>query len=93
MTLISTEDAVKRLEDLAYGSIHLTKGVDRRVAVKHWERGDKSRDYLKVYCYSLAGNPKGTYDCGYVDCNSGEYVPGYYDLVEDDTDPSKLRRW
>ena len=83
------EEIIGKLDSMLYKSKHLHWGVDREIMVKHWEKDGKSREYIKVRCYSLMGNWKGDYECGYWDNVAGCYVPPRkrsrgYDIVEDD---------
>ena len=76
------ETLKKNLEDMAYTSIYINAGIDRQVVEKYWEKNGHKRMYLTINCYTLAGNSKGQYKCGYVDMVTGEYVVGKYDDVD-----------
>lgn len=68
------------LDDGWKTGMHL--GLDRKLVTKVWEKGEKSRTYINVYCYTGAGNYKGKYELGYIDNVTGEYVPGEINIVE-----------
>lgn len=75
---VSIEQAIAKAQEMVsadqYGKVfHL--GMDRRVVAKDWKG---QRTYINVMCYTLAGNYKGRYDCGYVDTATGEYVSNQY---------------
>lgn len=57
-------------------------GLERKLVTKVWDKGEKSRTYINVYCYTCAGNYKGKYELGYIDNVTGEYVPGEINIVE-----------
>jgi len=67
------------------GTKYINLGVTRKVSVKDWEKNGKNRTYIKINCYTMCDNYKGTYDCGYWDNINDEYVAGKYDIVNDDT--------
>lgn len=71
----------KNLEEMTYNHYHISLGMERKVSVKKWEKNGSKRMYLNIDCYTLAGNYKGQYKCGYVDMVSGNYVVGKYDDV------------
>ncbi len=80
---MKVQEAIKRAEQHLTGDYRIHAGVERKVVAKDWN--DK-RIYINIYCYSLAGNYKGKYDCGYIDKATGEYVTTQYtdlDLYED----------
>lgn len=68
------------LEDGWKTGMHL--GLERKLVTKVWEKGEKSRTYINVYCYTGAGNYKGKYELGYIDNVTGEYIPGEINIVE-----------
>ena len=72
----------KNLEDMAYTCKYIHFGIDRIVVANEWKKNGHERTYLNINCYSLAGNYKGQYKCGYVDMITGEYVVGRYDDVD-----------
>lgn len=57
-------------------------GLERKLVTKVWDNGEKSRTYIKVYCYTGAGNYKGKYELGYIDNVTGEYIPGEINIME-----------
>lgn len=67
------EKAIGKATEMAHSSIYVTAGMDRRVTTKEWEKDGEKRTYIKINCYTLAGNFKKSYDCGYVD-NNDKYV-------------------
>ena len=76
-------DALKaNLEAMAYGDYHINAGVDRRVAVKKWEKEGAKRAYLTINCFTANGRGKGSYKCGYVDLVTNQYMVGMYDDVD-----------
>ena len=70
------EKMLEIAESITYGYIYVSAGMERKVVTKLWEKGDKKRTYIKIYCYTLAGNFKRPYDLGYVDMITNEYVVG-----------------
>lgn len=76
---------VKNLEEMLYGNIYIHAGVERVVTANLWEKNGHKRMYLAIKCYSLAGNHKGTYKCGYVDMLTDQYVCGKWDDVNAET--------
>lgn len=68
------------LEDGWKTGMHL--GLERKLVTKVWEKGEKSRTYISVYCYTGAGNYKGKYALGYIDNVTGEYIPGEINIME-----------
>lgn len=79
-----TVESLKRniaqfIEDDGGRYIHL--GVERKVA----EVERHGQIYLGIYCYTLARKYKGSYKCGYVDKETGEYHVGQYDDVNAET--------
>ena len=70
------------LEAMAYGDYHINAGVDRRVAVKKWEKEGAKRAYLTINCFTANGRGKGSYKCGYVDLVTNQYIVGKYDDVD-----------
>lgn len=79
---MTIETLVKIAEDKMYNDYHITAGMERKVATKEWEKEDKKRTYIKIYCYTLNGRYKGAYDCGYLDNVTETYVPGEINLAE-----------
>lgn len=79
MTLI--EKAVATAEEMMYNDYRINAGVERKVVTKDWEKDGQKRTYIKVYCYTLNGKFKGSYDMGYVDTVANEYVAGEFDLA------------
>ncbi len=88
MTETTKSGIIEMAEDRMYSSKYINAGIERKVVAKDWEKDGKSRTYIKINCYSLAGNYKGSYDCGYWDNVASEYVAptrhGGYDIVGDD---------
>lgn len=78
------EECIARAEELiANSDPRLHAGMVRRAVSREWQG---NRTYINIYCYSLAGNYKGKYDCGYVDMATGEYTTNRYteiNLFED----------
>lgn len=72
------ETLKKNLEDMAYTNIHINAGVERTI----WTRKDRNFEYLYIICRSMAGRHKGTYKCGYIDLDTGEYHNKKYDHVD-----------
>lgn len=70
------------LEDMLYGNTYIHAGMERKVQAKLWEKAGNKRMYLNINCYSLAGNYKGQYKCGYVDMLTGKYVLTKWDDVD-----------
>lgn len=68
------------LEDGWKTGMHL--GLERKLVTNVWEKGEKSRTYISVYCYTGAGNYKGKYALGHIDNVTGEYIPGEINIVE-----------
>lgn len=68
------------LEDGWKTGMHL--GLERKLVTKVWDKGEKSRTYISVYCYTGAGNYKGKYALGYIDNVTGEYIPGEINVGE-----------
>jgi len=66
--------AIEKANSILYGNIYINLGIDRKVATKHWEKDGKKRTYIRIDCYTLAGNYKGNYKLGYIDEVTGEYV-------------------
>ena len=79
------DQLVQNMEEMKNSDYHIHAGVDRKVSTKLWEKDDKRRTYININCYSLCGNFKGSYKCGYVDMVSGEYVCTKYDDVNAET--------
>lgn len=75
-------EIVNNLESMMYDSIYIHAGREREVISKVWEKNDKKREYFEIRCYSLAGNFKGAYKCGYIDLVTCEYVTTKYDDVD-----------
>ena len=67
------------IEDEGGHYIHL--GMEQKVA----ESDRNGKIHLGIYCYTLAGKYKGSYKCGYVDKETGEYHAGQYDDVNAET--------
>lgn len=76
------EELKENLEDMAYGDYHINLGSEREVRSKIWEKGDQKREYLKIDCFTANGRYKGSYNCGYVDLVTNEYICGRYDDVD-----------
>lgn len=90
----SVEKFVELAENRMYNDYNIHAGIDRRVSTKEWEKDGKKRTYITIQCYTLAGNYKGSYKCGYVDMVSGEYVATKYDDVDLTTEYSNnLGEW
>lgn len=79
---ITVEQITKMAEDRMYRDYQINAGTERKVSTKVWEKGDKKRTYITIQCFSLAGNFKGSYKCGYVDMTTGEYVSTKYDDID-----------
>lgn len=75
---VTKEEAIKKAEEMMYNDYRIHAGVERKVVAKDW---NEKRTYINIYCYSLAGNYKGKYDCGYIDIASGEYVTNQYTQI------------
>lgn len=73
-------DRSEYLEDGWKTGMHL--GLERKLVTKVWDKGEKSRTYINVYCYTGAGNYKGKYELGYIDNVTGEYIPGEINIME-----------
>ena len=71
--------AIARAEEMMYDDYRIHYGVERKAVAKEW-KGE--RIYINIYCYSLAGNYKGKYDCGYVEKATGEYKTNQYTQIE-----------
>lgn len=89
MTLI--EKAVAKAEEMMYNDYHINAGVERKVVTKDWEKDGQKRTYIKVYCYTLNGKFKGSYDMGYVDTVANEYVAGELDLAISADEPKTAK--
>lgn len=77
---MTVEEAISRANTMGRsGDYHINAGVERRAVAKEW-KGE--RQYINLYCYSLAGNYKGKYDCGYIDIQSGEYIANKYTEID-----------
>lgn len=80
---MTIKELIEIAEYKAYNDYHIHAGMERKVVTKEWEKEDKKRTYIKIYCYSLGGkNYKGKYECGYLDNVTGAYVPGEINLAE-----------
>lgn len=66
--------ALDKANEMAYNDYHISLGMDRKASSKLWEKEDKSRTYIKINCYTLNGNFKGSYKCGYIDNKTETYV-------------------
>lgn len=55
---MKTNELKAKAEEMAYNDYHINAGVDRKVVINHWEKGEKKRDYIDIKCYSLAENSK-----------------------------------
>lgn len=67
------EETVKaNLEKMMYSDYHIHAGVEREVAT----RKNNGKTFFVIKCFSLAGNYKGQYKCGYIVDATGEYVCG-----------------
>lgn len=66
--------AIAKAETMTSGNIYINLGINRKVATKHWEKDGAKRTYIRIDCYTLAGNYKGNYKLGYVDEITGKYV-------------------
>ena len=75
-------DVIAAAEARMYNDYVINAGAEREVSTKEWEKDGKKRTYITIRCYSLAGNFKGSYKCGYVDMVSGEYVATKYDDID-----------
>ena len=71
---MTVERALEIANEKAYSDYHINKGIERKSVAKKWEKDTRSRTYISIQCYTLAGNFKGAYDCGYIDNNTEEYV-------------------
>jgi hypothetical protein len=71
---VTVEMAIEKANEMAYNDYRIHAGIDRKATSKEWEKGDQRRAYIKINCYTLNGKFKGSYDCGYVDLNTDEYV-------------------
>ena len=80
-----TAKLVENLNKMKYNDYHINAGVEREVTTKIWEKNGQKREYLKIVCYTLAGNYKGTYDCGYVDLVANEYACTKYSDINAET--------
>lgn len=76
------ETLKSNLEEMAYSCDYIHAGIKRDVVAKEWSKNGNKRTYLNINCYSMAGNYKGQYKCGYVDMVTGEYVVTKYDEVD-----------
>lgn len=72
---------IKNLNAMAYSDYHIHAGMERHATSKIWEKNNQKRAYLAINCFSLSGNFKGSYKCGYVDMLTNSYVCGRYDEV------------
>ena len=72
------EEAIKRAEEMMYTDYRIHAGVERKAVAKEWK---EKRIYISIYCYSLAGNYKGKYDCGYINKDTGEYETNQYTQI------------
>lgn len=79
------EKLEENLESILYGNIYIHAGISREVSANLWEKNGKKRMYLDIRCYSLAGNHKGTYKCGYVDMLTNQYTCSKWDDVNAET--------
>lgn len=73
------EMLTKKAETMLYDDYRVNLGMEREVIAKKWEKGEKSRTYIAIKCYSLRRNFKGEYKCGYIDNLTGVYVATKYD--------------
>ena len=78
---VTVEKAIAKAEQMMYEDSRFHAGVERKAVAKEWEKNGAKRTYINVYCYSLMGNYKGSYKCGYVDMLTDEYVCTKYDDV------------
>lgn len=72
---------VERTDDSDGWKTGMKLGLERRLVTKVWDKGEKSRTYINVYCYTGYGNYKGKRELGYIDNVTGEYVPGEINIV------------
>lgn len=81
------QKAVKKAQALIDSNDYrLTWGVDREVKTFETTQNGEERVYIGIRCYTMAGNYKGNYKCGYIVKATDEYVSGRYDkfnLFED----------
>ena len=82
MTENIIDTLVANLEDMAYNSTYIRAGMDRQVKIVNKEIAGEKRAYLSIACFTLNGRFKGSYKCGYVLTETGEYVVGKYDDVD-----------
>lgn len=73
---------VERTDDYDGWKTGMKLGLERKLVTKVWDKGEKSRTYINVYCYTGAGNYKGKYELGYIDNVTGEYIPGEINIIE-----------
>ena len=73
---------VERTDDSDGWKTGMKLGLERKLVTKVWDKGEKSRTYINVYCYTGAGNYKGKYELGYIDNVTGEYIPGEINIME-----------
>lgn len=78
----TVEMITKMAEERMYNDYNIHAGVERKVATKLWEKGDKKRTYITIQCFSMAGKFKGSYKCGYIDMTNDEYVTTQYDDID-----------
>lgn len=79
---MTVEQLVKLAENRMYNDYRIHAGIERKVNVKTWEKDGKKRAYITIQCYTMAGNYKGAYKCGYLDKVTGEYVFTKYDDID-----------
>lgn len=66
------------LESVLYNNKYITAGTNRKITINDWEKGDKKRTYFNIRCYTSNWKYKRTYNCGYIDNVTGEYVTDRY---------------
>lgn len=76
------EKAISIAQDLAYTDYRINAGIEREAVAREYEKDGKSRTYINIYCYTMSRNFKGSYKCGYIDNETGEYVFGKYDDID-----------
>ena len=72
--------ALTKANDKAENDYHITHGFKREAKARNDESA--GRTYIRIDCYTLKGNYKGNYKCGYINNETGEYVFGQYDEVD-----------
>ncbi len=75
------EELTSNLRYMADNDYHINDGIIREVISKNWKKTGNDRTYFSIRCYTLSGNLKREYKCGYFDNVAKQYVVSKYDDV------------